>query len=68
MAALSGAGCRTIGTLFNRRYAHSRKMTVSKSYVHYTIRKHRYEIEVLRRRLKHHPPRPIPSIVSGGWI
>lgn len=46
--------------LFNRIYASSRKITVSKSYVHYTVRKHRYEIEVLRRKLKHRPPRPVP--------
>lgn len=60
LAALSGAGCRTVQKLFNRIYSSSRKMTVSKSYVHYTVRQHRYEIEVLRRKLKHRPPRPVP--------
>jgi len=57
---LSGAGCRTVEKLFNRIYASSRKMTMSKSYVHYTIRRHRYEIDVLRKKLKHRPPRPVP--------
>lgn len=60
LAPPPGAGCRTIGILFNRCYAHSRKMTVSKSYVHYTLCRHRYEIEVMRRQLKHRPPRPVP--------
>ena len=35
-------------------------MTVSKSYVHYTIRRHRNEIDVLRKKLKHRPPRAVP--------
>lgn len=60
LAALTGNGCRSIEKLFNRIYATSRKMTVSKSYVHYTIRKHRYEIEVLRRDIRRRPPRPVP--------
>ena len=33
---------------------------MSKSYVHYTIRRHRYEIAVLRRKIRHRPPRPVP--------
>lgn len=60
LAALTGAGCRTIERLFNRLHAARKKMTVSKSFVHYTIRAHRYEIEVLRRDIKRRPPRPVP--------
>jgi putative transposase len=59
LAALSGAGCRSIANIFNRLHAVRRCMTVSKSYVGYTLRKHRYEIEVLRRQIKHRPPRPV---------
>jgi hypothetical protein len=59
LAALSGAGCRTIEKLFNRLYAKRRATTVGKSYVHYTMREHRYEIEVLKRKLKHRMPRPL---------
>ncbi|MGH8630534.1 MAG: integrase core domain-containing protein [Burkholderiales bacterium] len=59
LAALSGAGCRTIEKLFNRLYARRRATTVGKSYVHYTTRDHRYEIEVLKRKLKHRVPRPL---------
>ena len=59
LAALSGDGCRKVEQLFNRLYAARRKMTVGKSFVNYTIRKHRYEIEVLRRDIKRRPPRPV---------
>ncbi|HEU0187012.1 MAG TPA: hypothetical protein VFR06_03870 [Gallionellaceae bacterium] len=60
LAALSGKGCRSFSDLFNRCHAHSRKMTVSKSYAPYTLQRHRYKIDVLRRQLKHRPPRPVP--------
>ena len=59
-ALMPDAGCRTIAHVFNRRYAASRKMTVGKTFVADTIRRHRYEIEVTRRKLKHRVPRPIP--------
>jgi transposase InsO family protein len=60
-ALLPDAGSRTIGALFNRLYASRRKITVSKSYVAYTVRDHRHEIELLRRRLKHRVPRQLPK-------
>jgi putative transposase len=59
LAALTGSGCRSIAHIFNRLHAVRRAMTVSKSFVSYTLRNHRYEIEILRRQLKHHPPRPV---------
>lgn len=58
-ALMSEAGCRTIEQLFNRLCAVRRRTTVSKSYVAYTVRNHRYEIEVLRRVLKHRIPRAL---------
>lgn len=61
LAALTGYGCRSLALLFNRLHAVARKMSVSKSFVNYTIRKHCYEIEVLRRHIKHRPPRPVPK-------
>ena len=51
------AGCRAIANIFNRRYAASRRMTVGKTFVADTIRRHRYEIEIMRRKLKHRVPR-----------
>lgn len=60
LAALTGDGCRAIEKLFNRLYASQRNMTVGKSFVNYTIRDKRYEIEVLRRDIKRKPPRPVP--------
>ena len=61
LAALSGAGCRSIANLFNRLHAVRRCMTVSKSYVGYTVRRHRYAIMLLRREIKHRVPRPVPK-------
>jgi len=57
---LPQAGCRTIAHHFNRRWAARRAMTVSKTYVADTCRKHQYLIKVPRRKLKHRVPRPIP--------
>ena len=54
------AGCRTIAHHFNRRWQSRRQMTVSKTYVADTCRKHQYRILHARRKLKHRVPRPMP--------
>lgn len=54
------AGCRTIAHHFNRRWASRRQVTVGKSYVAMTLRKHQYLILDARRTLKHRVPRPLP--------
>jgi transposase InsO family protein len=54
------AGCRTIAHHFNRRWQSRRQMTVSKTYVADTCRKHQYQILTARRKLKHRVPRPMP--------
>jgi putative transposase len=59
LAALTGSGCRSIAHIFNRLHAVRHAMTVSKSYVGYTLRQYRYEIALLRRQIKHRPPRPV---------
>jgi len=53
------AGCRTIAHHFNRRWQSRRQMTVSKTYVADTCRRHQYRIDVTRRKLKHRVPRPM---------
>lgn len=58
-ALMSEAGCRTIAHHFNRRWASRRQMTVGKSYVAETLRKHQYLILEARRKLEHHVPRPM---------
>jgi transposase InsO family protein len=55
----AAAGCRTLAHLFNRHFA-ARGMTVGKTFVHDLIRRQQYEIEILRRRLKHRRPKPVP--------
>jgi len=64
-ALMPQAGCRIIAHAFNR--LHERKgMTVGKSYVNEVIRKHRYEIQALRRKMKHKRPRPVPRNLVWG--
>ena len=58
-ALMPQAGCRMIAHHFNRRWTHQRKMTVSKTYVADTVRRHQYRILQARRKLKHRVPRPI---------
>jgi len=57
-------GCRTIANTFNRRHARHqeirRRMTVGKSFVADTLRRHRYEVEIMRRALKHRVPPALP--------
>lgn len=60
------AGCRTISIAFNRLFSAKRRMTVGKTFVSDVIRRHRYEIEVLRRHIKNHRPKP-RSRCRGIW-
>ncbi len=59
-ALMPAAGCRTVAHAFNRRHAASRRITVGKSFVADTIRRHRYEIERERRHIKHRVPSAMP--------
>ncbi|MFO0699689.1 MAG: integrase core domain-containing protein [Nitrospira sp.] len=59
-ALLPHAGCRTIAHHFNRRWTSRRQMTVSKTYVADTCRRHQHLIYEARRKMKHRIPRPIP--------
>jgi len=64
-ALMPEAGCRSIAHAFNR--LHERKgMTVGKSYVNEVVRKHRCEIQILRRKIKHRRPRPVPHNLVWG--
>ncbi len=52
--------CRKIEDCFNRRFEFTRKMTVRKTYVSYTISRHLYEIQVLRKQIKNANPKSVP--------
>ncbi len=65
-AFMPDTGCRKLAESFNRRYAKSKKMTVGKTYVSNTIKKHQYEIQVLRKKSKHRIPRPFPVNIVWG--
>jgi transposase InsO family protein len=58
-ALMPHSGCRTLAASFNRRFAH-KAVSVGRTYVNETIRKHEYEIRVLRKKLKHRKPRSVP--------
>ncbi|MDD5385118.1 MAG: integrase core domain-containing protein [Gallionella sp.] len=65
-ALMPEAGCRSIADLCNRRFAVSRKVTVGKTYVHQTLQQHDYEIQILRRNLKHAKPKAVPCNLIWG--
>lgn len=60
-ALLPDHGCRKIATTFNRIHVEKSGMTVSKSYCANQIKKHQYDIQVLRRQIKHKKPKPIAN-------
>jgi len=64
-ALMHGVGCRSIAHAFNRLHE-GRGMTVGKSYVNEVVRKHQYEIQVLRRKMKNKRPRPVPHNLIWG--
>lgn len=53
------AGCRRLSLDFNRYYANSHRMTVSKTFVADLLKKHRYVITQKRRLWKHSIPASI---------
>jgi transposase InsO family protein len=65
-ALMPEAGCRTIADICNRRFAASRQITVGKTYVHQVLQQHDYEIQVLRRKLKHARPKGVPRNLIWG--
>ena len=65
-ALMPQAGCRSIADICNRRFAASRKVTVGKTYVHQILQRNQYEIQILRRNLKHAKPKNIPHNLIWG--
>ncbi|MBI4691027.1 MAG: transposase [Nitrospirae bacterium] len=65
-ALMLDAGCRKVANTFNRRFTESKKMTVSKTYTNNVIRKHKYEIQVLRKKIKNRIPNPVPMNLIWG--
>ena len=59
-ALMPEAACRRIADSFNPRFAVKRRMMVGKTFVSEVIRKHRYEIGIVRRQIKNARPRPVP--------
>ncbi|WP_152227177.1 integrase core domain-containing protein [Pseudomonas sp. SCB32] len=55
-ALMPKAGCRQLTDTFNRLHARRRQMTVSKSFVAYTLCREQYAIECRRRALRRREP------------
>ncbi len=65
-ALMAETGCRKIAHTFNRRFAQDRQMTVSKTFVNETIRKHKYQIQVVRKKIKNRRPKQVPKNLIWG--
>ncbi|MBI3186469.1 MAG: DDE-type integrase/transposase/recombinase [Gammaproteobacteria bacterium] len=58
-ALMPNQGCRKIADVFNRLYQSSRNMTVGRTFVANVMRDQQYVIQVLRKQIKHQPPKAI---------
>lgn len=58
-AHLPGAGCRTLAFTFNRVFAH-REVSVSKSFVHRTLREQAHAVWRARRAIRNARPKAVP--------
>lgn len=65
-ALMPQAGCRTIADICNRRFAASRKVTVGKTCVYQILQRNQYEIQIMRRTLKHAKPKAVPHNLIWG--
>ena len=65
-ALLARPTCRLIADIFNRRFVHSRKMSVRKTFVSGVLRASRYQIEAEKRRIKSAKPRCVPPNLVWG--
>lgn len=65
-ALMPQAGCRSIADICNRRFAASRKVTVGKTCVYQILQRNQYEIQIMRRTLKHAKPKNIPHNLIWG--
>lgn len=63
-AMMPNTGCGTIANTFNRLYA-AKGETVSKTFVYEKLKANQYAVKILRRKLKHKKPKPIP--VNQTW-
>ena len=65
-AIMPQAGCRCIADICNRRYAASHRITIGKTCVHLILQRNQYEIQILRRNLKHAKPKAVPRNLIWG--
>lgn len=64
-ALMPQTDCRKLADSFNRRFAKEKLITVGKTYVNRIIQQHQYEIQVLRKSIKHRKPSRFRKILYG---
>jgi putative transposase len=57
-------GCRKVSQAFNRLFAHSHEMTISKSTAHNIISKNKYAIYLLQKTFKKRTPSTLPKNIT----
>ena len=65
-ALMPALGCRKLADSFNRRFNSSKQMTVGKTYVSNVIQKHEYDIQIIRKKLKHRKPKHLSKNLIWG--
>lgn len=65
-ALMPNKGCRSIAISFNRLHLEKRNMSVGKSFVANVINRYRYEILLLRKKIEHQQPKPLPKSLVWG--
>jgi hypothetical protein len=60
------ASCRSIADTFNRTFFCTKNISVGKTFVHTILQKQKYQIEVLRKKIKNAKPKPIPKNLIWG--
>lgn len=64
-ALMADDGCRKVADAFNRVHARQ-EVSVGKTFVNNCIRNHNYEIQILRRKIKNQPPKPVTKNLIWG--
>ncbi|WP_229632192.1 hypothetical protein [Pseudoduganella violaceinigra] len=59
LKALTDLSCQKLADTFNRMHGHRRGMTISKSWVALTVKRHHYRIADMRRKWKRRQPGPL---------
>lgn len=63
LSAISNHGCGKVAETFNRLYGD--RETVSKSFVYDKVKKHQYQLKIIKRQIRSKPPRQVK--INSTW-